>query len=180
MNGQTCPITMTEFNEASQILEIRECRHIFNENALRRWFRNHVTCPVCRCDIRRTNNQTENTEQVTDLDTEPLPNPPERNRDADSANNADSAANANTATNVDNAATANNFDRIYYDVFIDTIPLNTTNLNDRETNNTDIVNNISNIFDQMINQMNTSTGIANSDTPANGDTADGDEMSQVD
>ena len=139
MNGQTCPITMTEFNEASQILEIRECGHIFNENALRRWFRNHVTCPVCRCDIRRSRQA-----QTTDLDAsssetntnEPLPNPPEENEEPEASSNL-------------------NLNRIYYDVFIDTIPLNTTNMmgggNNNLTvatsgNNQEIVDSISNIL----------------------------------
>jgi hypothetical protein len=66
MREQTCPITMTEFNETSQILKIRECGHIFNENALRRWFRNHVTCPVCRCDIRTPSNEQSNEQSNVD------------------------------------------------------------------------------------------------------------------
>lgn len=61
-----CPITMESFNAESEILRINHCGHYFSRDAILRWFRNHVSCPVCRHDIRQepnenqTNNDNEN------------------------------------------------------------------------------------------------------------------------
>ena len=61
-----CPITMERFSEDTEILKINQCGHCFTKNALLRWFRNHVSCPVCRLDIRNTeeNSATETAENV--------------------------------------------------------------------------------------------------------------------
>lgn len=48
----TCPITMEPFNEDSDIVRIDGCGHHFSRRHIHRWFQNHVTCPVCRHDIR--------------------------------------------------------------------------------------------------------------------------------
>ena len=48
----TCPITMEPFTEESDICQITSCGHCFSRRSLSRWFQNHVTCPVCRHDIR--------------------------------------------------------------------------------------------------------------------------------
>ena len=70
INGQNCPITMENFNENSRITKITLCGHIFNENALRRWFRNHTTCPICRIDIRdNVNTVTNNDANTTSSET---------------------------------------------------------------------------------------------------------------
>lgn len=50
----TCPITMVPFDENSEILRINHCGHVFSKPAIMRWFRNHVSCPVCRHDIRES------------------------------------------------------------------------------------------------------------------------------
>ena len=60
-----CPITLEIFNEESEIIRIDGCGHCFLRNGILRWFRNHVSCPVCRHDIRNNNddaieNPTEN------------------------------------------------------------------------------------------------------------------------
>ena len=43
-----CPITLEEFTQDEQLLKIRNCKHIFRPNELRRWFSQHSRCPVCR------------------------------------------------------------------------------------------------------------------------------------
>ena len=48
----SCPITMERFTENTEILRINHCGHVFTRDAILRWFRNHVNCPVCRHDIR--------------------------------------------------------------------------------------------------------------------------------
>ena len=52
----TCPITMEPFTEESDICQITACGHCFSRRSLSRWFQNHVTCPVCRYDIREIGN----------------------------------------------------------------------------------------------------------------------------
>ena len=96
MSGQTCPITMTEFNENSRILQIRECGHMFNDSALRRWFRNHVTCPVCRLDIRNyTNGENADTTNTTTADNTTTDNTTTDNNDSmDTSNDTTEVATA--------------------------------------------------------------------------------------
>ena len=64
-----CPITMEIFNETSNISRMNQCNHTFNTDAIRRWFRGHTTCPVCRIDIRdsttTTNSNTTNSNTNT-------------------------------------------------------------------------------------------------------------------
>ena len=56
----TCPITMEPFTEDSDIVQINRCSHCFSRRHLNRWFQNHVTCPVCRHDIRENNTVANN------------------------------------------------------------------------------------------------------------------------
>ena len=59
-NNNTCPITLEEFNHGERICQIKQCGHIFREEALRNWFRRNVRCPVCRYDIRHYINTNRN------------------------------------------------------------------------------------------------------------------------
>lgn len=59
-NNNTCPITLEEFNHGERICQIKQCGHIFREEALRNWFRRNVRCPVCRYDIRNYINTNRN------------------------------------------------------------------------------------------------------------------------
>ena len=61
-NNNTCPITLEEFNHGERICQIRNCGHIFREEALRNWFRRNVRCPVCRYDIRNYVNTNRNSD----------------------------------------------------------------------------------------------------------------------
>ena len=47
----TCPISMEEFREGDQLCRLNRCQHTFKKEPLRRWLRNHNTCPVCRENI---------------------------------------------------------------------------------------------------------------------------------
>lgn len=51
-----CPITMEDFINGDRICMIRHCRHCFRESAIMDWFHTNVRCPVCRYDIRETQN----------------------------------------------------------------------------------------------------------------------------
>jgi hypothetical protein len=48
----TCPISMEDFVEGEEILEINACSHMFKKSHLARWFAQHSTCPVCRRQLR--------------------------------------------------------------------------------------------------------------------------------
>uniref|UniRef100_A0A6C0FDB4 RING-type domain-containing protein n=1 Tax=viral metagenome TaxID=1070528 RepID=A0A6C0FDB4_9ZZZZ len=56
----SCPITMENFESTQLVMQITHCGHIFNPTHLHSWFRTHVKCPVCRHDIRESqeNQQT--------------------------------------------------------------------------------------------------------------------------
>lgn len=46
--GQTCPISLEEFNESDELCKINTCGHIFKKNYLINWFQRHRSCPLCR------------------------------------------------------------------------------------------------------------------------------------
>lgn len=50
--NDSCPISLTRFQENDHVTMIRHCNHIFHTNELNAWFSNHSKCPVCRYDIR--------------------------------------------------------------------------------------------------------------------------------
>ena len=54
--NQTCPISLTSFDDDTDVMRIRYCGHLFVPNELRRWFEQNVRCPLCRYDIRSYNN----------------------------------------------------------------------------------------------------------------------------
>lgn len=55
-----CPISMEEFREGEVICRLNRCSHTFKRQPLRRWLRNHNTCPVCRVEIIQNDNSYEN------------------------------------------------------------------------------------------------------------------------
>lgn len=58
LNETRCPISWDDFIESEQICKINRCGHIFKKNALMQWFSQNNHCPVCRCDVLQTNNNT--------------------------------------------------------------------------------------------------------------------------
>jgi hypothetical protein len=53
--NRSCPITLEPFSDSDNVLVIRNCGHIFNNESLNNWFRSNCRCPVCRYDIRTYN-----------------------------------------------------------------------------------------------------------------------------
>jgi len=65
-----CPISLIDFEEDQELLQIIPCGHCFYQEYIQGWFRSNVRCPVCRCDIRNySTEETGNREQTTDLST---------------------------------------------------------------------------------------------------------------
>jgi hypothetical protein len=58
--NQICPISQEEFRDNQEIIQIKHCGHIFNKNALLRWFNTRSTCPYCRYDIKNYNTDISN------------------------------------------------------------------------------------------------------------------------
>jgi hypothetical protein len=63
--NNTCPITMESFSPGQIVMQITHCGHIFNSTHLHSWFRTHVKCPVCRHDIRESQGNIANNNDVS-------------------------------------------------------------------------------------------------------------------
>jgi hypothetical protein len=50
--NQTCPISLTQFEDDTLVMRIRHCGHLFIPSDLALWFEQSVRCPLCRYDIR--------------------------------------------------------------------------------------------------------------------------------
>lgn len=57
--NNSCPITLEQFEENTECIQIIGCNHLFNQNGLRCWLRGNVRCPICRYDIRNRNENSE-------------------------------------------------------------------------------------------------------------------------
>ena len=69
--NSNCPISQEEFSENQEVIQIKNCLHIFKPDPLLRWFSRNSTCPYCRYDIRNfnnidlsNNNHIENTSEI--------------------------------------------------------------------------------------------------------------------
>ena len=47
-----CPISLEPFRQTDNVVQIRQCGHIFHPQSLNEWFQENVRCPMCRYDIR--------------------------------------------------------------------------------------------------------------------------------
>jgi hypothetical protein len=48
----TCAICQDQMVEGSQVRKLNRCRHAFHIECVDTWFQTHISCPVCRNDIR--------------------------------------------------------------------------------------------------------------------------------
>ena len=55
-NITTCPIDLAEIQPDEYVLKINHCGHVFRESNLRRVFETSSLCPLCRYNLRNTNN----------------------------------------------------------------------------------------------------------------------------
>tara|TARA_X000000368_G_scaffold414894_2_gene405587 strand:- start:379 stop:1383 length:1005 start_codon:yes stop_codon:yes gene_type:complete len=56
-----CVITQEQFNDDDIVSRIYRCGHVFNHNALLRWFERDTRCPICRYNLANsTNNPRQN------------------------------------------------------------------------------------------------------------------------
>jgi len=50
-SSPTCPICLDDFNEKSQVVMTRTCRHAFHSQCLQDWLDVNRNCPLCRHDL---------------------------------------------------------------------------------------------------------------------------------
>lgn len=46
-----CPITQETFQEADQVVMVRQCRHLFKTEPFHEWIQINQTCPYCRSPL---------------------------------------------------------------------------------------------------------------------------------
>jgi hypothetical protein len=54
--NDTCPITQEEFSSNEEVTIIKNCGHIFKNQAIKNWLIQHQTCPICRHNILTNSN----------------------------------------------------------------------------------------------------------------------------
>ena len=54
--NDTCAITHEKFSNCDEVTMIKECGHIFNSCAIKKWLVEHQTCPNCRHNILTNSN----------------------------------------------------------------------------------------------------------------------------
>ena len=113
-----CPISLESFQDASNVVQIIDCRHVFQPSSFNQWFNSNVRCPICRYDIRNYTSTPENNEETSlPIERQPLLDP---NLDSSGSYQL---ANQNTTSNSENDASNNNYDENEpYPSLIDTTP----------------------------------------------------------
>jgi hypothetical protein len=46
-----CPITQETFQEADEVVMVRQCRHLFKSEPFHEWIEINQTCPYCRSQL---------------------------------------------------------------------------------------------------------------------------------
>jgi hypothetical protein len=130
--NSSCPITLERFDENSNVTQILQCGHIFTPSGIESWFQTNVRCPVCRFDIRDYRSQS-NTSATTTRG--------ERHRVTEPANDDESkeeepiTAASDTPLPSDNERTSN------------------SNRQNRIINRENVTNVLSNITEEIINNI---------------------------
>ena len=57
--NNSCPITLLDFLDTDNVIQLKQCKHIFSSSSILRWFEGNYHCPLCRKDIRSTDGNNE-------------------------------------------------------------------------------------------------------------------------
>lgn len=49
-SGEICPICQEDISDADVVMTL--CKHVYCHSCISKWFKEHVTCPVCNADQR--------------------------------------------------------------------------------------------------------------------------------
>ena len=56
---ETCSICRENFTDSCIVRKLGGCEHIFHLNCIDTWFETNIRCPLCRMDLRETEEQEE-------------------------------------------------------------------------------------------------------------------------
>jgi len=151
--NSSCPITLERFDENSNVTQILQCGHIFTPSGIESWFQTNVRCPVCRYDIRdyraQSNTTTTSTREERHRVTEPgIATAEESKEEEPIASAEETIAAADTPLPSDNERTSN------------------SNRQNRRITSENVTNVLSNITEEIINNIFHPNGTSNSVTRA--------------
>ena len=129
--NQTCPISLSSFQDDTEVMRIRYCGHLFNPEDLQTWFEQNVRCPLCRYDIRNYNSNLQRLSET-------------RRTSRDTTNTNNTNMNSNRYMRIRDYS--DNSNNVYYSGNEDTTDVsannyNTTHHNDDNENITNVVRN---------------------------------------
>ncbi|KAJ1685285.1 hypothetical protein LUZ63_016675 [Rhynchospora breviuscula] len=53
-DGEVCSVCLEPFQEGEVVRELPRCQHLFHAECIDMWLYSHITCPLCRSVIGRT------------------------------------------------------------------------------------------------------------------------------
>lgn len=74
-NDNNCTICLQSIQDNEICRKINKCRHFFHSDCIEKWFEKNIKCPMCRQDLRDTNNISNNNESTNN----PISNNPVSN-----------------------------------------------------------------------------------------------------
>ncbi|CAL4888752.1 unnamed protein product [Urochloa decumbens] len=52
--GEQCPVCLEDVDAGEMVRQLPACKHLFHVECIDMWLQSHRTCPVCRCNIMRS------------------------------------------------------------------------------------------------------------------------------
>ncbi|CAL4970232.1 unnamed protein product [Urochloa decumbens] len=52
--GEQCPVCLEDMEAGEMVRQLPACKHLFHVECIDMWLQSHRTCPVCRCNIMRS------------------------------------------------------------------------------------------------------------------------------
>ncbi|CAL4970230.1 unnamed protein product [Urochloa decumbens] len=53
-SGEQCPVCLEDVDAGEMVRQLPACKHLFHVECIDMWLQSHRTCPVCRCNIMRS------------------------------------------------------------------------------------------------------------------------------